>query len=581
MVLLSGILLGASFPPLPFSFLAYFAFVPLFILVEVIPKRTPEDKVFLPIKQLFIGFFRLMTFQFLWRKSRKPLTYERKTISGNAQVFRYTYATFFLWNASACHWLIISPLTSGEFGENIEVFVAGLIALLINPALMCLPFQFYSRMRNVFPPVFAAFSLAIFWICFEYLHFHWQLSWPWMTLGHSQAMYSSIIQYIEFTGVLGLSAHVLIANVIVYAILHYLNLWRAWQWQTVLIAVCWIAVPVAGSLFLPHKLSAEIQQVRVRVVQPGAPYDEQGFPLTREARVEKLINYSSAPGLDSIDLVVWPENAVPKPISRFRLHSEPLLAEARALVDSNWVSLLTGFQEVSWHYDPDSMPESAEPDLFVPGRYVDIFSSAAVLPGDSLRTVQRKAHPVPFVERIPFLRQLSFLKKWDLNPAEMFPSMGVADTNELLNLSRPPAKFAVGFTFEGLFGDEIRQRIGTQAGFLALLTDGSHWNGSYGARQHAIFEHLRGIENRRDMIHCAVEGPSYIKNRFGQWKSGLAQGETGWADGIIEVNEDQTIYNRRGDYLGVFSGYLTLGLVLAGLIRARIRKRREMMPREM
>ena len=50
MVLASGLMLVLSFPPFPFAFLAYIAFVPLLLVMDHTPDRVYEDR--------FWGFFK-------------------------------------------------------------------------------------------------------------------------------------------------------------------------------------------------------------------------------------------------------------------------------------------------------------------------------------------------------------------------------------------------------------------------------------------------------------------------------------------------------------------------------------------
>ena len=55
------------------------------------------------------------------------------------------------------------------------------------------------------------------WFAFEYLHFNWDLSWPWLALEMVSAY--PLVQWYEYTGVMGGSLWILIANVLAYRIL--------------------------------------------------------------------------------------------------------------------------------------------------------------------------------------------------------------------------------------------------------------------------------------------------------------------------------------------------------------------------
>ena len=60
------------------------------------------------------------------------------------------------------------------------------------------------------------FALIFFWISMEYIHLHWELAWPWLTLGNVFATIPEIVQWYEFTGVLGGSMWVLVINILLF-----------------------------------------------------------------------------------------------------------------------------------------------------------------------------------------------------------------------------------------------------------------------------------------------------------------------------------------------------------------------------
>ena len=56
-------------------------------------------------------------------------------------------------------------------------------------------------------------ALVGFWISFEYIHFHWDIEWPWLTLGNGFSNNIKMIQWYEYTGVFGGTLWVLIMNI--------------------------------------------------------------------------------------------------------------------------------------------------------------------------------------------------------------------------------------------------------------------------------------------------------------------------------------------------------------------------------
>ena len=61
-------------------------------------------------------------------------------------------------------------------------------------------------------------GLLVAWVSMEYFHLNWDLSWPWLTLGNGFANIPSIVQWYEFTGVLGGSLWILLTNFFIFKI---------------------------------------------------------------------------------------------------------------------------------------------------------------------------------------------------------------------------------------------------------------------------------------------------------------------------------------------------------------------------
>lgn len=158
---LSGVLLALAFPPLPFTFLMFVAWVPLLWLQE-----------------------------------------EMKEAS-NWQVFKYAYHAFIVWNILTTYWVANATL------------IAGLFAISVNSLLMSIPFVLFHWSRKRLPRLAGA-SFIAFWLTFEYLHLRWELSWPWLTLGNAFAQYPSWVQWYEYTGVFGGSLWILLVNALLF-----------------------------------------------------------------------------------------------------------------------------------------------------------------------------------------------------------------------------------------------------------------------------------------------------------------------------------------------------------------------------
>ena len=577
LVILTGLLLGLSFPPSPLNFLIFVAFVPLFILFEkeVIPLKVPEDKIFRPFKSFFIVMWRIVFLQFLWRKETrfgKVFSYRRKTISGNAQLFRYTYAIFLIWNAFCCYWLILTALGAQGLGEAIVNAIAGILAVVLNPALMSVPFQFYSRVRHVFNPVLSAACFIIFWLCFEYLHFNWELSWSWLTLGHALSSTPGWIQYAEFTGVLGISAYILIANLLIYRAYRHIQIHATFNWTSSGIALGWLVFPLLLNFFLLNP-EREIFQgngvVTVRVVQPNIdPYKKYNF-YTAEEQVAHFVELIKSKPLDSVDLVILPETCIPRPLNINGVLRDRLMGPLWQIVDTFGVEILLGMEEYKIFPDEKAAPISASPSYtYIGGErkevYVDQYNAATLLRADRKIKTYQKGKLVPMVERMPFLDFLSGLKSINIDLGTGMGNYGIQDSMTTLQ-TQDGIDIGVMICYESEYADHARKSIGLGAEMMTVITNDGWWKQSSGYIQHAWLSVLRAVENRRDIPRAANTGRSMFVDAYGNTTH-----ETDWwteavIDKTIHLYKGQTFYSKHGDYIGRIACWLTLLICLVAI----------------
>lgn len=578
-VLVTGLLLAASFPPSPLNFLIYIAFVPLFVLfeTEVVPSKVPEDKIFRPYKSFFIVLGRILTLQFIWRKATrftKVFSYRRKVISGNAQLYRYTYAIFLLWNLLCCYWLSLTALGAGSIGEGILNATAGILAVTLNPALMSIPFQFYSRVRWSVHPYLAAGCLILFWIAFEYLHFNWDLSWSWLTLGHALSPWPGYIQYAELTGVLGVSLHILVGNLLLYVLYRRFFYLKRFFLPGFGAAVAWFVLPFVLHLVLLNP-SRDILQteagLKVRIVQPNIdPFLKYNY-YTPTEQVQHFADLILENPLDSIDLIVLPETAIPRPHNLLGLQRSRILQPLWAIVDSFQVPILTGFEEYRIFESKEEAPASARQD--VRGFWVDNYNSATILRPDHRMDSYQKSKLVPMVERMPFLDLLSGLKAWNLDLGTGMGGYGLPDTMKSLAVNED-LNVGMMICYESEYADFVRHTASLGADFLAIITNDGWWSQSSGYIQHAHMASLRAIENRRAIVRSANTGTSLFVD-----VTGRTSGETDWwtpctVDGEIRLYSGTTFYAKHGDYVGRIAFWLSLLVILGGLTGYYIKKYR-------
>ena len=106
-------------------------------------------------------------------------------------MFASTYLLLVGWNALTTWWVSYADLA------------AGIAAVVLNALLMCLPLMAFRQTKKRLGNRIGYLSLPVYWIAFEQLHLHWDLTWPWLTLGNGFAAAPQWVQWYEYTGFLG------------------------------------------------------------------------------------------------------------------------------------------------------------------------------------------------------------------------------------------------------------------------------------------------------------------------------------------------------------------------------------------
>lgn len=549
LVMLTGLLLAAAFPPSPLGPLAFIAFVPLLVLLETIEGRSDAD--------------------------RAKSWLRRRWSGGYARSFRYTYFAFLLWNVLCCYWLTLTMVGAQDFSEGLEYFMGGFMAITVNPLLMSIPFWIFMRAKRHLPPVMAAACLAALWIAFEYLHFRWDLSWSWLTIGHALTMWAPLIQHAEFTGVSGVGLHIMVANVLVYATYRHFALHGKLNRRWAGAALGWILLPLILYPLIMRPGRAVFDNngtMAVRIVQPSIdPYlkFEDG---TREQQYRLFRDLSTASGADSIDMVLLPETALTYPggiNEKVALHDTLCHLLWRAVEDHQY-SILTGLIERKVFPDSLSAPASASR---VGNNFWDTYNAALMMkPGQQMQFYE-KTKLVPFVERTPFLEDLHQLRKrYGIDLTMGFGGYGLPDSLKMVE-THQGVKVGTLICYESEFSEVSRAHVNRGAELLVVITNDGWWGQTSGYIQHAYLARLRAIEMRRDIARSANTGRSLFVDAKGRITQATNWWDVTYIDGRVQRHTARTFYARMGDYVGLLatlaSGVITLATLVLFFVKRK------------
>ncbi|MBW3130284.1 apolipoprotein N-acyltransferase [Hymenobacter profundi] len=483
------------------------------------------------------------------------------------RVFRYTYLTLVLWNAFTTWWVSYSTLGGG------------IAAVVLNALLMCLPTMAFYHTKRLAGPVLGYLSLPVYWIAFEQLHLHWDLTWPWLTLGNGFAEANQWVQWYEYTGFLGGSLWIWVVNLLVF------RTWfgekktvapwsfgsERWRWVAPVLAV---VLPISISLLIGRSYQEKGKVAEVLVIQPNVdPYNEKFSSnpnfIPYDQQLTRLLTLTEQNITPQTRLVFWPETALEEHYFEDSFDANPKIQRLRQwLGQYPGIELITGYTGVLRYPDAITPTARYRDDM---GWY-DVFNAATFLPGPTgAPTFYHKSRLVPGVEKIP-PALTSIISHIDLGGT--VGSYGSQEERTVFRSVHEPAlRVAPLICYESIYGDFTAEYVKNGATLLGIITNDGWWSDSPGHLQHIQYATLRAIETRRDVARSANTGISGFIDQKGQRVS-----STGWWVQAarrypVHLNTEQTFYVRHGELLGPLMQILT-GLLLAWTIVAAVRRTR-------
>jgi apolipoprotein N-acyltransferase len=427
-------------------------------------------------------------------------------------------------------------------------------------------------------------AFALFWTSFEYLHSLGEYSFPWLTLGNSQAYDLNRIQMVEYTSVYGLTLLIFSFNIIAFLIL--LNMAnRTWNLRSKqvlsllsLLLVLYYGSALYGSQVVKKNSMDPDKKITVGILQPNFdPWDKWGGGSSDkwESSLNQFryyVNETKQFSTFKPDIVLWPETAIPFHLLLPRYSS--YRSELLALIDTLHVPILTGLPTAEY-FDSLHAPATAE-RIGGSNVYVESYNSTVLLlPHWGVGQVHKKSILVPFAERIPYAETFRWLiepLKWNVG----ISSWGKGEDTVVYTLKvreNRETKFSGMICYESVYPDYVRAFVKHGAEFLVILTNDSWWGNTSGAYQHAAMASLRAVETRRWIVQCANGGISLVVDPTGkrQWTTKLFTRTKFIAN--IGLRSDSTFYVNYGDLVAQTCLVASLIMLLTAMVLKNKSKR--------
>lgn len=529
LVILSGLLFTASWPCIGgFSFLLFFAFVPLLFL---------ED-----------SYYHNPSMQ---GKNNGGLT--------RVTFFGYAYLCFFIWNLLSTWWIYYST-SFGAVG-----------AIVLNSFFMTSVFYLFHLTRKKIGNNQGYVSLVVYWIAWEWFHMEWDLSWPWLTLGNGFANYYTWIQWYEYTGVFGGSLWVLIINILLFKLVRSFTDSQKKPQETtkqaftsgliyraslpLLLLLC----PIVFSLWIYFHYDEKENPVKVVVVQPNSdPYNEK-FDEPFQQQLKKMFDITSGKVDSSADYLVFPETALTENIWENEIDSYYSSFFIKDFLKNfPHLKIVTG-ASTYYAYSPDEgISETARPFKMQEG-YYDAFNTGLQFDSTGKIQIYHKSKLVVGVEKMPFPALFKPLESFAIDLGGTSGSLGVqAERSCLVSQSTSVAPV---ICYESIYGEYVTGYVKNGADLIFIITNDGWWENSPGHRQHLAYGRLRAIETRRSIARSANTGISCFINQKGD-----IQQQTKWWEPVvitqtINRNSEITFYTKSGDYIARSAIFCTIILL--------------------
>lgn len=518
----SGVMMGLSFPPVPFPFtlLMFAGLVPLIKVLET--KNTLLE------------------------------------------INKSMYLAAFVFSLIGTYWV-------GSWQPEADTFlmISGALLMFVNPAQLLIASTLYYFAKKIFKRNIALFTFPLFWVTYEYVTMITDIRFPWLTLGNGLAFFKSFIQAADIVGAMGLSLIVVYINILLYrAFLFYKDFSKKYYLNVSSAVIIFLAVLVYGVIkFSSYEIPKK--KVRVGLIQPDInPWDKwaTGDLMTF---LNLYLDLSQKAVDEGAEILIWPETAMP-----VYLMSGPyqdVVDSLFSFLAKNNIYLLTGMPDLRYHYD--EIPYDAK--YSERGNYYYTTYNAIMLLSPHSKELQKfgKMKLVPFGERVPFVDQLPFLGniiKWGVG----LTGWNVGRDNTVFNLPYPERKndiityfvedslFINGLVcYESIFPDFVAGFVDMGAQIIAVVTNDSWYGKLSGPYQHKEYGVLRAIENRRSMVRAANGGISCIISPLGITEVESNMFERTVVVGDVPIETEKTFYTKNPLIIPVLSSTFSIWIL--------------------
>jgi apolipoprotein N-acyltransferase len=489
-----------------------------------------------------------------------PLLYMEYTIGQNPEKLKSRHLYF---NAFLC-FLTFHTFTTWWIWFASEAGM--LMAVVLNSIFMGIVFLWFHKIKKHFGARKGYLALVFFWIAFEWLHYHWEFSHPWATFGNTFANYTGLIQWYEYTGVLGGSLWVLVVNILVFQLFRktfILGESFKSQLKPISLILGILVIPMVISLLMYNSYEEVEKPSEIVIVQPNIdPYKDKFGRMTEAQQADRILGLVRKEITPSTQYVIAPETAIPRGSLEDELELNYGIIEIRKLIkDFPQVKFIIGASTYINYYEGREKPTVSARQNPQTKMWYDAFNSALLLDKSPELQIYHKSKLVLGVERLPYAKLLAPLEDFAINLGGTFGSLGTALEADVFD-SSSTNPIAPVICYESIYGDYVGDYINKGAKMIFIITNDGWWEDTPGYKQHLSYARLRAIESRRSIARSANTGISCFINQRGDVINATDWWEQDVISGQINSNDKVTFYSTYGDFFGRIFAAISVILIL-------------------
>ncbi len=459
---------------------------------------------FSPVNAWYLGFIGLI-----------PLIHVLYSRTDKSFFIGYIFG--FFYSLALVHWL--------AFNSGAQVWLVTLSAIAAA-AFVALNYGFIAWLSVGIMKrdrVLGLIAFPFIWTSVEFIRSYGVLGFQWVLAANGQTGNLAFIQLADMGGPYLISFLLVSINTLLFSLIrqipqHQFNRILLW-----ILFALFLVIPYGYGIFRLSQPVDGDKSFVFRIIQPDFNSHEKWDRERRTDVFNVMDELSRAHGIDTVDMIIWPESATPVYI-RTQIKYRKILED---LTHETGKVLISGV-----------------PDYFIKDNNINVTNSLFVFePGEGITSKYNKQILVPFGEYIPFSSVFPVLSRLNLGQGNFTPGKN----EPLLHIHSLDLMLAPMICYESVFSSASINKIRQGGAYHILVTNDSWFGDSWGPYQHASQSVFRAVETRRPVLRSANTGISMVINSKGQILNEIPLDTRGFMDVAVPVVEHISWYVRIGN----------------------------------